>query len=867
MNPMPADFAKVPLLDRLYKLRREGRRIFSSIITTYSINLPFYENVVLRHLQAAGSRLNVVLVDDGELGRAFVAESTAPRRAGVDYVLIPVCAGGAFHPKIVALFSDQGMIVALGSHNLTEAGFGRNSEISITFGFDKQVAPISISRPIADYVLQCAGDLAPGDAALSRRLAERLELHSRRGANADHDVAFVGARPGGTTLLAGAFKDSEFASAKRILVLGPYFDDDLRFLGELRKRAPAAQLVVALQPEHSVMKRPGRVPARTRLCNADVLALRQSATFIHAKAIVLDAGKQAVAAIGSANPSYPAWFGNSARGNFEAVVTMRGEAARKAIRELALDQLWGAPVISESQLKQIESRSQKATSEDDSATPTTLAGLWREGWVKAELRDKSRAIRAVRQLSGPTYTSLPLEGASITEGALRFAAPGAGIFAVDMSDHTEPVIVIASSAGELGSTLVSGTAARLIDELGRLGGGTAPGEELLDLCEKVLLQPKEEDEGDTTRRPSRRTAASTQQSGNETYSPRGISIHDGGVSSHRSVTVDLDISAIITLLLKELETEAKEKGDPTVEDEDATEDETPDTESAANKVQPRAQWEDIVRAIRPRVRRLLNRLANRIEEAHSAKWKYERVLVTLALMKRLRKFHPGSAIPFAGVPKRLVDDEQLREAFKLAMHCWFARDGGVIGALERMGGIDSEHEIMGRALLLWAAYEAGADVARSASAHMEPEEFRTFQADRTDALISAIAASASPETLERARHEIFDRGMWAEPCDHVDRIDAWFRRHTQIGQSLQRALVRSRPPRLPVMARTPSIEDIVVWKQEPGWPRFPEVVTGRVVHLADVGDEEPIKIAQQFVQPVDIDGLGIRIFLTPHRLR
>lgn len=864
---MPVDFAKVPLLDRLYKLRREGRRIFSSIITTYSINLPFYEAVVLRHLEAAGSRLNVVLVDENELGKAFVAESTIPRRAGVDYVLIPVRAGGAFHPKIVALFSDQGMQIALGSHNLTEAGFGRNSEISITFGFDRQMAPISISRPVADYILQCAGDLAPGDAALSRRLVERLKVHSNRGASADDDVTFVGARPGGMTLLAGAFKDSEFSLAKRILVLGPYFDDDLRLLGELRKRAPAAQLVVALQPEHSVMKRPSRLPARTRLCNADALALRQSATFIHAKAVVLDAGKQAVAAIGSANPSYPAWLGNSASGNFEAIVAIRGEAARKAIRELALDQLWSAPAISERQLKEIEARSQEAASADDDGTPTTVAGLWREGWVKAELRDKSGKIHAIRQFSGPTCTSLPLEGASITDGMLRFATPAAGIFAVDIPDRSGPVIVIASSAVELGGALVSGSAARLIDELGRLGDGTAPGEELLDLCEKVFLQPKEEDERDTTRQPSKRTASSAQETDNDTYSPRGISIHEGGAGSHRSVTVDLDISAIITLLLKELETEAKEKVDPTAEDEDATEEETPNADNKDSKVPPRAQWEDIVRAIRPRVRRLLNRLAARIEEMHSAKWKYERVLVTLALMKRLRKFHPGSAIPFTGVPKRLVDDEQLREAFKLAMHCWFARDGGVFGALERMGGIDSEHEIMGRALLLWAAYEAGVDVAQPVSLHMEPEEFRASQADRTDALISAIAASASPDALERARREIFDRGEWTGPYDRVDKIDVWFRRHTQIGQALQRALVRSRPPKLPVTTRSPSIQDIVVWKQEPGWPRFPEVVTGRIVHLAEVGDEEPLKIAQQFVQPVDIEGLGIRTFLTAPPLR
>jgi len=34
------------------------------------------------------------------------------------------------------------------------------------------------------------------------------------------------------------------------------------------------------------------------------------------------------------------------------------------------------------------------------------------------------------------------------------------------------------------------------------------------------------------------------------------------------------------------------------------------------------------------------------------------------------------------------------------------------------------------------------------------------------------------------------------------------------------------------------------------------------VYLADVGDAEPLRIAQQFVQPVDIDVLGIRNLFT-----
>jgi len=80
---------------------------------------------------------------------------------------------------------------------------------------------------------------------------------------------------------------------------------------------------------------------------------------------------------------------------------------------------------------------------------------------------------------------------------------------------------------------------------------------------------------------------------------------------------------------------------------------------------------------------------------------------------------------------------------KLNLAGALARANGAVGALERMGGLDREHEILGRALLLWIAYESGADVAQPASFHIESDELRARQADRTDALISAIAASAS----------------------------------------------------------------------------------------------------------------------------
>jgi hypothetical protein len=859
---MPADFAKIALLDRLYKLRRDSRRLSASVVTSYSINLPFYEDVVLRHLEAAGSRLNVVLVDGAELAKSFLVESTRPRRAGRDYVLVPMSAAGAFHPKIICLFSEEGMRIAVGSHNLTEAGFGRNGEISAIFGFDQQAAPLNIGQPIADYLIQCAGELAVGDATLSRRLADRLQMQSRRGDGADSDLTFIGTRPGAGTLLDTAFNREEVAAAGRILVLGPYFDDDLRFLAELRKRAPRAELVVGLQPEHTIMRRPDRLPARTRLCNAAAMGVRQSQPFIHAKAIVLETGKQMVVVIGSANPSGPAWMGNSSTGNFEAVIAMRREAARKAIQALALDRLWDAPPISKEQLKQIEARSKKEVEPNDAIPAVTVRGLWKEGWVEAQLEEGTRKIYAIRTVAGSASANLELKGAAFTSGLLRFAAPEAGVFAVDFGERRAPILVIASSVAELSRTLVSAAAGRLIDELGKLGDGTAPGEELLNLCEKVLLQPDEEAET-KVRSHARRSVADSDGQPPDTRGPRGISIHDIGTKSRRGVNVSLDISAIITLLLKELEVPTTDKADPTPEEDENTGDGTPEDEKPGGEPAQRAQWEDIVRAIRPRVRRLLNRLSDRIEEDHPAKWKYERVLVLLALLKRLRRYHPGATIPFTGRPERLVDEEQLRDALKLAMHCYFARDSGVVSALEVMGGVDTEYEIIGRSLLLWVAYESGVDVAQPLSFNIDREELRAIQADRTDALIASIAASASPETLERARREIFDRGAWAERCDSTEKTDPWFKRHARIGQAIQNALITSQPSRLPVISRPPSLQDIVVWKNEPGWPRFPEMISGRTVHLADVGDAEPLRIAQQFVQAIDVDALGIRAAFNP----
>jgi hypothetical protein len=59
--------ARLPLLKSLKDMAKSGAKLDASIVTTYAFNGLFYEEVLLRAFERAGSRLNVVLVDAAQL--------------------------------------------------------------------------------------------------------------------------------------------------------------------------------------------------------------------------------------------------------------------------------------------------------------------------------------------------------------------------------------------------------------------------------------------------------------------------------------------------------------------------------------------------------------------------------------------------------------------------------------------------------------------------------------------------------------------------------------------------------------------------------------------------------------------------------
>jgi hypothetical protein len=107
MSESRAPIIRFPLLEVLRDLGKSGAAIEASVLTTFTFDAAFYEEVLLRAFERAGSRLNIVIVDARQLAASVDDPLRQPTRAGRDYLLAPVSHAAAFHPKILALLSDK----------------------------------------------------------------------------------------------------------------------------------------------------------------------------------------------------------------------------------------------------------------------------------------------------------------------------------------------------------------------------------------------------------------------------------------------------------------------------------------------------------------------------------------------------------------------------------------------------------------------------------------------------------------------------------------------------------------------------------------------------------------------------------------
>lgn len=157
-----------------YALLDEVERARDVLVLTYTASLEFFERFALSDARALGALVTVV--SDATMVRA---DPVVVRRAGVQYLdARAVCPGRmAFHPKLLVVVGDDEARVAVGSGNLTMAGWHANAETWTALRADADGGPNTL-RDVSAFLRALADGsvtLSVGAGAALNRVAEGLD--------------------------------------------------------------------------------------------------------------------------------------------------------------------------------------------------------------------------------------------------------------------------------------------------------------------------------------------------------------------------------------------------------------------------------------------------------------------------------------------------------------------------------------------------------------------------------------------------------------------------------------------------------------------------------------------------------------------
>lgn len=108
---------------------RTAKGYSSFLATTFNLNLPWFEALLLRQLNNNGVKRFAIFTDEDQLSQELSTQTENLHRAGRTYLLQGVGASQSFHPKIFLLVGEKKSRLYVGSGNLSQGGLQNNLEI------------------------------------------------------------------------------------------------------------------------------------------------------------------------------------------------------------------------------------------------------------------------------------------------------------------------------------------------------------------------------------------------------------------------------------------------------------------------------------------------------------------------------------------------------------------------------------------------------------------------------------------------------------------------------------------------------------------------------------------------------------------
>lgn len=234
------------LLDQLYQ-----QDYHSCVMTSFGIDFSAFENVLLTRLRAAGCNNNLVIADAGMLAYAMGSASELPVHAGRRYTVTGANAAGVFHPKVILQLGGKSGRLFVSSANLTAPGLGGNKEV-----IGQVVASpglVGESQLLASAWRYVRSFLDLEQEAVANQVA-RMRKHTAWLMDVPPADGLVSLSNGDTAAFLDSSSKQTIASrfgnyisgdvVKRLIVVSPYWDEDLRALRTLQKAIGATEICV-----------------------------------------------------------------------------------------------------------------------------------------------------------------------------------------------------------------------------------------------------------------------------------------------------------------------------------------------------------------------------------------------------------------------------------------------------------------------------------------------------------------------------------------------------------------------------------------------------------------------------------------------
>lgn len=768
-------------------LKRGGYE--ASLITTFNATLPFYEELVLRRLMAAGSRYNVVLMDGAQCAQAWASESARPRLAGHAYTLVPMRTNGAFHPKICLLMGPKKASLLIGSHNLTLSGFGYNREVTnwIEVGGARDTEGVGVLADTWSLIEQWVQQQRPNlptsviDSVLT--LANFVSPLTQK-TKATGISGVLGQAPGNEGLLEQVARRVP-KRVTRIVVMGAFFDASCAFLRELESRWPEAEVIVLIDPE-TVQLGSDLSGLRSRFVSARVAWADSELPYLHAKAVYFETEAGGILVSGSANPSRPAWLANATTGNVEAVLLRDGQEARETAEALGLMKAFACETLDLMALKLVVDRSKEEGTQSDAAEAMVCVAVADDETDSIVLSLPAGFEPASVAACGSGEADLLVERFTTEAGGqLRvwLGVPIAQLRSLIVRRrHGTPIRALVHHPAVLSGLSHTKRQAILRAALGELGSGEGDVTRLIAAVEKVIFSDEVGSE-------LRAFARKEREGEKEPTRPESLSVHIADLPKQRKKQRLLksgDLAYLLDVLIKRLGLETE--GSSSVKDRRGRSEEEAvgqDDEVPPEVAREAQSFDDvqIAEVVARKARTLVRRMMAQIDAAANEEGKAPAVIVQLvAVLGLLRELRRLRLAPRWRMKQSLVHEADRRALLEKSMAWLFGRNSMALPKILNAADEPLEEVSYLRALLLWLAWDLGEELTDRISPLMDANEVR--HRVRTNAVLYELLPSATRDLDEAEELERSIRMTVLPTGEEGARAATWLTTHLSVGRQV-----------------------------------------------------------------------------------